>query len=125
MTRPSWIRNLTSHLATGGQRRGSPLTRKKRPYRLTVELLYDRCVPTITVRNNLDAGPGSLRQAITEANASDSEVISFDPSLTGSTITLTTGALPNIAKDVSISGLEEPAGLTISGNNASRVFVIN
>ncbi len=126
MTRPSWIRNLTSRLATNGRRRGSPPTGKKRPSRLFVEPLEDRCVPaTFNVINNLDTGAGSLRQAITDANANaGADIITFNPSLFGSTITLTTGALPNIADPLTITGLRQD-GLTISGNNASRVFVVN
>src|SRR6266536_6173255 len=102
MMRPSWIRNLTSALAASRRRWGSPPARKKPPARLTVELLEDRCVPaTFNVINNLDAGAGSLRQAVTDANATaGADTITFNASLTGSTITLTTGALPNIAQDL-------------------------
>jgi len=72
---------------------------------------------TITVSNTADSGPGSLRQAIADADPGDT----IDFSITG-TITLTTGQL-DIAKDLTIAGPGEDQ-LTISGNNTSRVFYI-
>jgi hypothetical protein len=45
----------------------------------------------ITVTTTNDSGPGSLRQAL--ANANDGDTINFDPSLNGQTITLTTAEL--------------------------------
>ncbi len=42
---------------------------------------------TITVINTNDSGPGSLRQALTDAN--DGDTIDFDPALNGQTIRLT------------------------------------
>ena len=72
---------------------------------------------TISVSNRDDSGPGSLRQAIAEAKPGDT--ITFD--VIG-TITLTSGAL-NIGQDLTIQG-PSPYWLKISGNHASRVFVI-
>ncbi|MBV9008921.1 MAG: hypothetical protein JO354_07115, partial [Verrucomicrobia bacterium] len=72
---------------------------------------------TITVTNTNDSGPGSLRQAILDA--ADGGTINF--SVTG-TITLTSGELL-INKSLTISGPGQ-SQLTISGNNASRVFAI-
>src|SRR4051794_14027954 len=70
---------------------------------------------TITVTNTNDSGAGSLRQAIADAVSGDT--INF--SVTG-TITLTSGQL-SIGKNLTIQG---PGAnlLSISGNNASRVF---
>jgi hypothetical protein len=92
---------------------------------LRLEDLEDHTVPsTLTVTNNLDtgaAGDGSLRGEI--AAASSGDTINFDPSLAGQTVTLTNGEL-KITQSLDIEG---PGAnqLTVSGNNASRVFDIN
>src|SRR6516225_7876229 len=67
-------------------------TRQKRPARVrpVLELLEDRTVlSTLTVLNALDSGAGSLRDAIKAARSGDT--ILFDSSLSGQTITLTSG----------------------------------
>jgi hypothetical protein len=56
---------------------------------------------TITVINTNDSGPGSLRQALADANNGDT--INFDPALKGQTITLTSGELA-IDKNITITG---------------------
>ncbi len=77
---------------------------------------------TFTVTNTNDAGAGSLRDAIAAANAAGgADIIDFQAGLTG-TITLTTGQL-NIADSVQING-PGAANLSVSGNNASRVFYL-
>jgi hypothetical protein len=75
---------------------------------------------TLTVMNNADSGPGSLRDTI--AAASDGDTINFSSSLAGKTTTLTSG---EIAFDIglTIQGLGA-SKLAVSGNNASRVFDI-
>src|SRR5262245_60307742 len=72
---------------------------------------------TITVTNRNESGPGSLRQAL--ANANNGDRINFG--VTG-TITLTSGGL-SIAKNVTISG---PGAnqLSINGNQAPSVFAV-
>ncbi|MBM3882155.1 MAG: hypothetical protein FJ387_20940 [Verrucomicrobia bacterium] len=75
------------------------------------------CAGTLTVTTRNDSGPGSLRQAIAEASAGDT--IEF--SIKGA-IVLTSGALM-IDKSLAIKG-PGPNNLKISGNHASRVFVI-
>ncbi|MBD2565782.1 MULTISPECIES: beta strand repeat-containing protein [Nostoc] len=79
------------------------------------------------VTNTNDSGEGSLRQAILNANASaGADTITFTGSVftdaTPDTITLTSGELV-ITDDVTIEGTGENQ-LTVSGNNASRVFNI-
>ncbi len=82
---------------------------------------YPGVLATLTVRNNNDSGAGSLREAIATAEAGDT--IKFNSSLANQTITLSSGQL-DIDKDLIIDG-GDAAGLTISGNNASRVFFVN
>ena len=75
----------------------------------------------VTVTTLADSGPGSLRDAI--AGTATDGTITFDASLAGGTITLTSGQLL-IDRSVTIDG-SDAAGLTVSGNNSSRVFLIN
>jgi hypothetical protein len=94
--------------------------RVRRPayYRPHVETLEVRCVPS-TVTNLLDAGPGTLRQAILDTPPGGT--VDFQADLSG-TITLTSGEL-SIAKDLTIAGPGANV-ITVSGNGASRVFDI-
>lgn len=71
------------------------------------------------VNNTSDRGPGSLRQVI--ATAASGSTITFDSSLSGQTITLTGGELL-LNQSLTIDGSALPNGVTISGNNSSRVF---
>jgi hypothetical protein len=66
-----------------------------------------------------DSGVGSLRQAILDADSFDT--ITFALGGAG-TITLTNGQL-SVGKNISINGPSN-AGVTVSGNNASRVFLL-
>lgn len=86
-----------------------------------LEELESRTVPsTLRVRNTLDSGAGSLRDAIAAAKSGDR--IDFAPHLRGQTITLTSGELV-IDKTLKIEGLGADK-LTISGNDSNRVFDI-
>jgi hypothetical protein len=86
-----------------------------------LEGLEQRWVPsTLTVKSNLDSGTDSLRAAL--AAAKNNDTIVFAPILDGQTITLTSGELL-ISKNLTING-PGASQLTISGNNASRVFDI-
>jgi hypothetical protein len=84
-----------------------------------LDILEDRSVPsTFTVTNLLDGGPGSLRAAITAANANPgADTIDFG---VAGTIALKSGEL-DITDSLTING---PGinSLTVSGNNTSRVF---
>lgn len=78
---------------------------------------------TYTVTNLDDSGPGSLRQAVLDANANPTtpHTIEFQSGLTG-TIALTSGLI-EITSQVTING---PGAdhLAVSGNQASRIFYI-
>ena len=74
-----------------------------------------------------DDGVLSLREAIAFANAgADADIITFDASLAGQTIVLG-GTELSLIQDVTIDGDVDGDGkadITISGNNASRIFAI-
>lgn len=77
-----------------------------------------------TVTNTGDAGPGSLRQAVADANAAPGDdSIDFAPALDGETITLTTGQI-TLSSNIAIDASTLASGITISGNNASRIFEV-
>lgn len=77
---------------------------------------------TFTVTNLNDAGAGSLRQAILDANAAPTDdVIEFAPGLTG-TISLTTGDM-TITDELSLIG-PGSASVTIDAANNSQIFYI-
>ncbi len=79
---------------------------------------------SITVTDAGDSGPGTLRQAVLDANAAPGpDAIDFDPGLSGSTITLTSGEI-DITDDLQITG-PGAADLTISGNDNDRIFDIS
>lgn len=80
---------------------------------------------TLTVTNTADSGPGSLRQAIADANSGDT--IQFAPALNGQTISLTSAELA-IDKNINISG-PGPDQLTVRrsstvGTPQFRIFHI-
>jgi Right handed beta helix region len=76
-----------------------------------------------TVINTADSGSGSLRNIL--AAATNGETITFDPTLNGATITLTSGELAISGLQVSIDASALSNGIKISGNNASRIFSIS
>src|SRR3954452_11610874 len=91
---------------------------------LTVAAATPVRAATLTVNNTNDSGAGSLRQAITDANNSvGGDTINFALGSGPHTITLTSGELL-ITTNITIDGPASDA-LTISGNNASRVFRID
>lgn len=93
-------------------------------FRTEVREAYASVLATFTVTNTNDSGDGSLRQAIIAANdAPTDDIIVFNSDFSGQTITLTSGQL-EITDDLFIDGLGEN-NLTVSGNNASRVFNID
>ena len=87
--------------------------------RLHTTLLEDRTVPaTFTVTDLGDAGAGTLRDAITQANANpDADTIVF-----GTTGTITLASEIDITESVTITG----AGtVTLDGGGTNRIFEIN
>ena len=70
----------------------------------------------------------SLREAVAFANSNaDASTITFDASLAGQTLGLTQGQIA-LSTEVTIDGDingDDRADITLSGNNASRVFVVN
>ncbi len=78
---------------------------------------------SFTVTNLADSGAGSLRQAVADANGTaGADTIVFSGASASGTITLISGPL-TLTDSVTITG---PGAnlLTVSGNNASRVFQI-
>jgi hypothetical protein len=75
-----------------------------------------------SVTNLNDSGPGSLRQAIIEANADPNTPHTITFGVTG-TITLTS-ALPVITRSMTISG-PGVNQITISGNQTFQLFIID
>ena len=95
--------------------------RDRKPNRCTpwIEGLEGRALLSVlTVMNNGDTGPGSLRAEVAGAAAGD--VIDFSSQLDGDTITLTSGEIQP-PSSVTIQG---PGAnlLAISGNNSSGIF---
>src|SRR5262249_44351261 len=118
MVRPT-LCTLVQHLSGRAPRARRPCRPARAGCRPRLEGLESRWLPsTLTVLNNADSGPDSLRAAI--AAARDGDTIDFDPGLRGQTITLTSGELL-IDKTLDIEG-PGAADLTVSGNDASRVF---
>jgi hypothetical protein len=78
------------------------------------------CPSAVTSAGDPGASGLDLRTAIGLANASSGCAITFDPSLNNSTITLHQGQI-NITAPMAIVGPGADK-LTISGNNASRIF---
>src|SRR5262249_26986795 len=88
-----------------------------------LEALDARIVPsTFHVTTLADAGDGSLRAAVAQANAHPgADNVVFDDRLTG-TIALTSGEI-DITDDLKVNGPGADK-LTVSGGNLSRVFTV-
>ena len=121
-----WWRGTDSGCNRAARRsRGKPVCRPgswRWSFVPRLDVLEDRTLPsTLTVLNLNDSGTGSLRTAITTANAHPGDMIKFATRLHG-TITLTSGELL-ITANVTING---PGAnqLSISGNKSSRIFEI-
>src|SRR5207247_2838922 len=93
-------------------------TRSWNRRRLHVELLENRCLPSM-VTNLSDHDPGSLRDAIATTPAG--ATVDFQPGLSG-TITITTATV-TIATDLIIAGPGSDL-ITVSGSKRFQVFTI-
>src|SRR5215831_8244658 len=126
MALTTWLRWLKGGRGLAGRIRSQSPSTVRAPRQHFVprlDVLEDRTLPsTFTVMNLHDSGPGSLRAAIAAANANPGpDQIKFADGVTG-TSPLTSGQL-DISGDLAIHGPGADE-LTVSGNNASRVFAI-
>ena len=79
------------------------------------------CSAGVTVTSAADSGAGSLRDLL--GRVCSGGTVRFEPALAGQTITLTSGPL-TLGRSVTIDGADA-SGLTISGNRADRVVVVD
>jgi hypothetical protein len=124
----AWFR---TRLSTRPPQVRSPQRPARRSFRPQLEVLEGRDVPsTLTVTNNLDSAPGSLRAEIAAAKSGDTIV--FAPSLDHHTITLLRELVIN--KNLTINGPGE-FQLTVTSkpyvdemfdmSNGSRIFEVD
>jgi Bacterial Ig-like domain len=122
MSRTSYLRRPLTALLVGAALAASVLM-------AVVVLASPAWAATYTVKNTNDAGPGSLRQAIIDANTNtgSADTINFDAMSLGSsaTITLTSGQLPPITDVAGLTIDGGSADITISGNEQYRVFLVD
>jgi hypothetical protein len=78
--------------------------------------------PTVMVTTTANTGAGSLRAAV--ASTTSPILVHFAPSLSGQTITLTTGPITCEGDNANIDASSLPGGITISGNNSSTIFSV-
>lgn len=120
-------RRRSDRSTLASQHRSTRLGRTSRQYSdvAQIDRLEDRVLlATFQVLNTNDSGEGSLRAAVSQANAAaGTDSITFDQSLSNSTIVLTSGELL-VTDAVTVTGPGSSL-LAISGNHASRVLNIN
>ncbi len=99
----SWM-NSRNGRRLGVHRRGHRAKRSSLSYQPRLDVLEDRLAPaTLTVLNTADGGPGSLRQAILDANTvPGDDTITFASGLAG-TIDLVS-ALPGLSSNIDLEG---------------------
>ncbi len=114
----SLIGSIIGRCGALGSRRGAHAARRAGGTELFERFEPRTLLATFTVTSLADAGAGSLRQAIADANgAAGADVVEF--SVAG-TITLTGGELL-ITESLAING-PGAGSLSVSGNDASRVM---
>ncbi len=90
-----------------------------RPTDCQFDALEPRCLLAFTVTNLNDAGAGSLRQAVLDANAAGgADVIDFQSGLSG---TITLGSALIVSGDLTLTGPGED-NLTLSGGDAVGIL---
>jgi hypothetical protein len=123
MTMRSWIRKLFAGPVA------HPIRKRRRRTRLAIEALEQRWVPSFTVTNLLDDGSvGSLRWAVGQANTTGGDqTIDFNPIVFGTPQTITlSGTQLELTDTTGTETIVGPAvGVTVNGNNRSRVFQID
>jgi len=118
MSRTNYLRRPLTALLMGAALAASVLM-------AAVVLASPAWAATYTVVNTKDAGAGSLRQAIIDANTSTgvADTINFDLR-SSATITLTSGQLPPITGGAGLTIEGGSADITVSGDNQYRVFEV-
>src|SRR5262245_12441731 len=111
---------LRSWFSTCRPDRRASCTRRSSACRLTLERLEDRTAPAV-VTSTADSGPGSLRQAILDANSNPGpDQITFQDLGTGPhVISLTTGLDP-ITEPVDIDGYSVETGAARNANSPGQ-----
>ena len=119
------FRVFGSHVRNDGYRSGEALpgdvtgTLGWVPFTATSAGLHATRGPV--VENTDDSGPGSLRDAV--ALAVPDATITFDPALSGQTITLLSQVL--LDKDLAIDASSLAGGIVLNGDDASRIFRVD
>ncbi|MBK8038247.1 MAG: autotransporter-associated beta strand repeat-containing protein [Verrucomicrobiaceae bacterium] len=81
---------------------------------------------TTLVSTTADTGEGSLRSALSYAEALPGpDTITFAPALSGQTITFGSEIVLTDTGGVMIDASALPGGVTLSGNNAARIFAVS
>src|SRR5437879_6244972 len=110
-------------------RRPDMNTTRLTPLLLAAMLWTNARAAIISVTNTNDAGPGSLRQAILDANATAAaDTITFNLTGPGFTIFPSSGVLPTITQPVTIDGYTQAgtsSNTLASGDNAVLLIEIN
>lgn len=93
----------------------------------TTHTLTVNPVQTFVVLNTNDSGSGSLRAALASASTAGGGNIIFDAGAFGSGATITLQSGLTIPDNTTITGLTSGSGnlVTVSGNNAYRIFQVN